>query len=329
MVRRPRTPLIAFISAFPAPFIHDDADTLCTEFRVERLVGHGIIHALRTAGAVIRAHVAFCWFASVYASIAILTAVIFRRRSVIVLGGGDVANDPDAHYGIWRSRWRRPLLRFALTHADVILAVDDTLRVEAMKRARYDGANIDVLPTGFDANFWKPGAPKEDLVLTVAAVRAPSRIRVKGLDTLFAAARRLPHVPFILVGLEPSLAADLHPPANLTCLGSMGRVELLRFYQRARIYCQPSRREGLSNALCEAMLCECIPVATDVGGTAGAVGDTGFVVPASDPVALADAVDAAWSSSKDGAKARERVRALFPKERRERRLKEVVRALAG
>ena len=27
MVRRPRTPLIAFISAFPAPFIHDDADT--------------------------------------------------------------------------------------------------------------------------------------------------------------------------------------------------------------------------------------------------------------------------------------------------------------
>ena len=111
MVRRPRTPLIAFISAFPAPFIHDDADTLCTEFRVERLVGHGIIHALRTAGAVIRAHVAFCWFASVYASIAILTAVIFRRRSVIVLGGGDVANDPDARYGIWRSRWRRPLLR--------------------------------------------------------------------------------------------------------------------------------------------------------------------------------------------------------------------------
>jgi len=109
----------------------------------------------------------------------------------------------------------------------------------------------------------------------------------------------------------------------------MGRAELLRFYQRARIYCQPSRREGLSNALCEAMLCGCIPVATDVGGTAGAVGDTGFVVPSSDPVALADAVDAARSSSKDGAKARERVRALFPKERRERRLKEVVRSLAG
>jgi len=71
---------------------------------------------------------------------------------------------------------------------------------EAMKRARYDGANIHVLPTGYDAHFWKPAAPKEDFVLTVAVVRALSRIRVKGIDTLIATARRLPHVRFVLVG---------------------------------------------------------------------------------------------------------------------------------
>ena len=145
---------------------------------------------------------------------------------------------------------------------------------------------------------------------------------------LAATARLLPHVRFILVGIAPSIAEALDTPANLTCIGLRSRGELLAFYQRARIYCQPSRREGLSNTLCEAMLCGCVPVATDVGGTAAAIGGTGVVVPPSDPVALADAIERMRTSSRDGTEARERASSLFPRERRQRRLREVVGSLA-
>jgi glycosyltransferase involved in cell wall biosynthesis len=319
---------VAFVSAFHAPFIDEDYDTLDAAFRVERLVGHGVIHAVKILCGVRRARVAFCWFASVYAFIAILSAVIFSKRSVMVLGGGDVASNPEWRYGMWRSRWRAPLLRFALKRADVILAVDDSLRLEAMQRARYSGANIQVLPTGYDIHFWKPSSSKEDIVLTVAVVDSQFRIAVKGIDTLVATARLLPHVRFTLVGIAPSIAEALNPPANLTCIGLRSRGELLPFYQRARIYCQPSRREGLSNALCEAMLCECVPVATDVGGTTAAIGGSGVVVPPCDLLALADAIERVRFSSRDGTQARERASSRFPRERRQRRLREVVRSLA-
>ena len=36
-------------------------------------------------------------------------------------------------------------------------------------------------------------------------------------------------------------------------------------------------REGLPNSLCEAMLCECIPVGTHNGGIPTAIGDTGYL----------------------------------------------------
>ena len=54
-------------------------------------------------------------------------------------------------------------------------------------------------------------------------------------------------------------------------LGTIERARLLEYYRRAKVYCQPSRREGLPGALCEAMLCGCYPVVTGTGGMPEAV----------------------------------------------------------
>jgi glycosyltransferase involved in cell wall biosynthesis len=58
------------------------------------------------------------------------------------------------------------------------------------------------------------------------------------------------------------------------------------------VFCQPSRSEGMSNALLEAMACGLPCVATAVGGTPEVLEDgrTGYIVPSEDHHAAANRI---------------------------------------
>ncbi|MBL8249211.1 MAG: glycosyltransferase, partial [Candidatus Competibacter sp.] len=97
--------------------------------------------------------------------------------------------------------------------------------------------------------------------------------------------------------------------------GSRDEVpELLRSLD---LFVLPSRAEGISNTILEAMACGLPVVATDVGGNAELVakGETGQLVPANDPAALAAAirgyVDDPDRMRAHGAAGRRRVEARF------------------
>jgi glycosyltransferase involved in cell wall biosynthesis len=277
---------------------------------------------------VFRSDVIFCWFASVYASIGVVFGRVVGIQSIIVVGGVDVAKEKELNYGIWLSAWKSKLVRYALQHADRVLVVDPCLKEDAVRLAKYDGKNIVYLPTGYDVLFWKPMGEKEPIVLTVAVVHDEQRVRLKGIDTLIETARKLPEMQFIVIGTHPELVLKFQPPANMTFHPTMERKSLLPYYRQSKVYCQPSRREGLPNTLCEAMLCGCVPVATEVGGNGTAIGDTGILVPSNDPEALCNALMKAMKSTDDiGAKARSRIVALFPKEKRERDLLRVIKGI--
>jgi glycosyltransferase involved in cell wall biosynthesis len=276
-----------------------------------------------------RSDIVFCWFASVYAAVAILCAKFLRKKSVVVIGGVDVAAERQYKYGLWLSPWKAALVRAAIKSTNKVLVVDESLKKETISRVRFDGTTIETLPTGYDPGRWKPSGSKQAAVLTVAAIQSEGRLLMKGIDILFDVARRLPRINFVLVGFDAPKFPALIPPANLSIVGMTDQSELLSHYQQAKIYCQPSRREGLSNTLCEAMLCGCIPVATDVGGSANAIGEHGVVVPPNDPGALVAGIERALSMTKEvGMKARERIIVLFPKTRREERLTELIRGLS-
>lgn len=326
----PRSRLrILFVSAFHTPFIQDDIDLLEKHFPVRTRIGHGAGAALRIAGGAMRSDLVFCWFASVYAFVGVLMARILGNPSIIVVGGVDVARDKELGYGIWLSPWRGRLVRYALRRASRVLVVDPSLKDAAVRLAGYSGENIRYLPTGYDASAWRSTGEKDPLVLTVAAVRDQKRLRVKGIDTLVDAARRLPGVTFVVIGVDEKLWGGLRPPPNVHFQPLMPRSELLPYYQRAKVYCQPSLREGLPNTLCEAMLCGCVPVASSAGGNPTAVGDAGFIVPPGDIDALAEALQRAMGSKVDmGARARARIVALFPKEKRETELLAMLDSLA-
>jgi glycosyltransferase involved in cell wall biosynthesis len=151
------------------------------------------------------------------------------------------------------------------------------------------------------------------------------------LDVFVKAAGYLKDVKFVLVGNSSDGTMDAlraMASSNVEFAGTVSHDQLAGYYQRAKVYCQLSMSEGLPNALCEAMLCECVPVGTEVNGIPTAMGDTGFYVPVGDAEAAADAVRQALSSNK-GRDARARIVSMFSVDKREKELVKIVEELAG
>jgi glycosyltransferase involved in cell wall biosynthesis len=329
--RAPRPPastrvLVAATSR--TSFIDADVAILERHYRVETVFGSGPAAALRIAARALAADVSVSWFASVYTVALVAASKAARRRSLVVLGGVDTARDPSIGYGIWTSRWRRPLLRWALRRADRILAVDRSLIDTLSASSGLSDLPIDVLPTGYDSSFWTPGAARSRSVLAVAGCRTAERTLVKGVDRIVETARAMPDVPFTLVGTDPDLVAPFEPPRNLALVASLDAASLRERYRDASVFCLASRHEGLPNALCEAMLCGCVPVATRVGGVADTIGEAGELVAGGDVAELVSAVRRALEApDARRAAARARIVERYPIERRESRLVEIIEEL--
>lgn len=314
-------------STFDSSFIEKDVHILNEFSCVDHLVTSGLRTVFRLFWKTLFCDVVFCWFASVHSGVAVLVARLLGKQTVVVLGGADVAAEREIGYGIWLTRWKRPFVRLAIRGAHTVLVVDPSLGLKARQLVNYDGRNIRYLPTGYDGTVWYPSGQKERMVLTVACSRNVVQARKKGIDFLCRAAAEMPDVGFAVIGVDEGVVEDagISVPNNVTLLPAVPQEALLAHYQRAVVYCQPSRSEGLPNALCEAMLCECIPVGTAVDGIPTGIGDTGFLIPLGDVEALIGALRKALEvDSVRGRRARERIIAEFPVQRRRDGLKKVI-----
>jgi glycosyltransferase involved in cell wall biosynthesis len=65
---------------------------------------------------------------------------------------------------------------------------------------------------------------------------------------------------------------------------------LVDYFNKATVYLQVSITEGMPVSLGEAMLCECIPVGSNVNGIPDAIGNTGIIVNKRDVTSLEDAL---------------------------------------
>jgi glycosyltransferase involved in cell wall biosynthesis len=140
-------------------------------------------------------------------------------------------------------------------------------------------AKIELLYNGFLPDAWPIGEKKEKMVVTVAYMNDLTTYRMKGMDDFIQAARDLPGIPFVFIGVTPEFSTKHLPdiPANLQLIPPLPAKELAAWYGRAKVFCILSLSEGMPNALCEAMLCGCIPVGSHVEPIPEIVGDTGFI----------------------------------------------------
>ncbi len=205
--------------------------------------------------------------------------------------------------GILRRNKHRLAYRVLGGLPDRVFAVAELVRKHCIEVDRIKSERVETIYNGIDLAKWssdrfsmKAGA--QVVITTVGNIRY-----VKGHDVFVRAAaqiaERYPKAAFSIAGviLDPDYFKDLQ--MLIRELGLTDRFhfaggvhDLRSHFGEADIFVLPSRSEGFSNAIVEAMAMSLPVVATGVGGNAEAVldGISGFIVPTENPDALAEAI---------------------------------------
>jgi glycosyltransferase involved in cell wall biosynthesis len=167
---------------------------------------------------------------------------------------------------------------------------------------------ISVVPNCIDHETFHPSpqAHSGEPTVLYAGKVAPR----KGVQVLAEAipliVRRVPQVRVLIIGSDhptdtgagsskEEMLARLTRAgvaSNVTMLPATQRTNLVRFYQNADVFVQPSLWENFATTCLEALACGIAVVASAVGGLPEIIEDgrDGLLVPPKDPVRLADAV---------------------------------------
>jgi glycosyltransferase involved in cell wall biosynthesis len=281
------------------------------------------------AVAVWKSDLVFGWFASWHTFWPITLAWLFRRPSVLVLGGFDTASMPEIGYGLQQRRVMRHVSRWVMRRATRLVTNSDYSRREIEANVGIAPRDVRVVHHGVPDPFEElPRGPRERLALTVGVVERRNLER-KGLRPFVEAAALLPDVTFVVAGKwADESVEDLRAIAgeNVTFTGWIEQAELEALYRRAAVYVQPSRHEGFGLSVAEAMLAGCVPVVTNAGALPEVVGDAGIVVEApASAEAVAAGIGEALALGEDAReRARRRVLEHFPLKVRDEGLTHVV-----
>ncbi len=268
------------------------------------------------------------WFNDYHGFFLIFFAKLFSVKSLIIVGGYDAISNSKIHYGLFlKPNLRQRLARWNYKHCSNIWVVHQSLAVGcpyANKRSHINSGIKNFLPnlktpivevpTGYDSNFWKPSEnSKESIILTVGIIEDERTYQLKGIDLFISLAQKLKEFRFIIVGMNQSLIYSLKAPQlkNLEYYPRCSEKILREYYQKSKFYFQGSSNEGLPNVLCEAMLCECIPIANGVFGMPDTIGPTGYLF--NDAIPIEKTIEFIHSASMNlGSEARKRIMKKYP-----------------
>ncbi len=273
-----------------------------------------------------------CMFLGYHSFLPSLFARLFGKPCLSIIGGTESHSYPSIHYGTLRKplyRWFTKMsylnsTHIAPVHESLVLWKDDYYGKDyPMQGYQYFFPEVKVPFTavynGYDAEQFKPqlGIEKQpNTFLTVAGTLSGGEFYRKGIDLIIEAARAFPEYRFTIISTPHEAIPDL---PNLKLIPTMPVHELLPYFSSHEFYFQLSIAEGFPNAICEAMLCECIPIGSAVYGIPLIIGNTGFVLEKKDSELLKSLIVRAVASDKKSlAKAaRERIKNEFPQQRRE------------
>lgn len=205
--------------------------------------------------------------------------------------------------------------------------------VEAfIEKGAFKPEQITAVPNGINTNLFIKNSeagtdirknlhlPHDQLIFIAIGRLSYAKDYPNLLAAFAAVSREIPSAQLLIVGqgeLEPDLRQQVAALGLIDKIHFLGlRRDIPALLNAADIFVLSSRYEGLPLCIGEAMACERFVVATDCGGVAEVMGDTGILVPPQNSEALAEKMLAAATKTPEqihinGEKARQRIVELF------------------
>ncbi len=343
---------ILYIYPVEAPFVDKDIAILGREFMVDKRIFN--YHNVKSTLLQIALHKWFLliniWkydavmvmFAGVPSFITGLFTYILGKQLFITVGGTDCVSFPSIQYGNFYS----PLLRFATkvsyNLSNHVISVHESLIISDNTYNASDYPNqgikfhfpnfstpFSVIHNGYDSTLWyKNKATIKGRFITVASyANNETRRKLKGVDLIIELAKKYPNFEFYIIGAqEQYFPIKLQ---NIKLISWVNNNELIDYFSQSQFYLQLSMSEGFPNALCEAMLCECVPIVSAVASMPEIVGSSGFILPQKDLNLLTQIIEKALQSDleKLGKAARHRISSQYTEQMRAEKLNSLIKNL--
>jgi L-malate glycosyltransferase len=258
------------------------------------------------------------------AFVAVLAGRWLRIQTLVKVTG----TGPSGNVAVLRNRRSGRFLTAMVRHADVMISLSD----EAAHEIRSIGftGRLENIPNGVDTDQFRPTCRPEDMrrqlnlpegqLIFHAGRLSPE----KGQDLLVQAMpqvlARCPDAWLAMAGNGPTRRLLEEAVVRL---GVASRVRMISevddiapYLAAADVFVLPSRGEGMSNALLEAMATGLPCLASDVGGNREVIrhGENGWLVPSGDTVALAEGLCALLSDKELAARLGKNARATVERE---------------
>ena len=287
---------------------------------------------LRVLRNVLRTDIVIINFGAWHSIVPVYAAKWFGKKSLVILGGFDAGNIPSLNYGVfckpgllqyWMKKtykaatWICPvsdaLVKSINTYAD---PAGEGYKVGLLHFIPEVRDKIKVIHTDYNADFWSYHQDRRNRdILALAYIHNELTFELKGYDLMMKAAQMMPEYSFTFAGFTDEMINKYKSvaPGNVTFKPYQSTEKIKDLYQEHKVFVIPSLTEGLPNTLCEAMLCGCIPVGSDVGVIPWIIGDAGPVIHTRKMEAIQEAiVDAISNSNYAPQRSRQRIVGMFP-----------------